>query len=126
MASRPTQLSPKGVLHPRSDLRSVHDGLLSGDEERSTAAREILEGAVKIRGTDRILGPGDAVGTIEVLAEALQQETAEAVMPVRALQVSAASIFDVIEDHTELGLAVIASMAGELLLRPQRDITDVN
>ena len=32
-----------GVLHPRADLRSVHDALVSGDEERSTAAREILE-----------------------------------------------------------------------------------
>jgi hypothetical protein len=32
-----------GVLHPSADLRSVHDAILSDDEERSTAAREILE-----------------------------------------------------------------------------------
>ena len=98
----------------------VHAGDVAAD------AHVILEGAVRIRGSDRVLGPGDAVGTIECLAEVLHTGTAEALMPVRALQVSAASIFDLIEDHTDLGLAVIASMAGELLVRPPRDPSDVN
>jgi hypothetical protein len=32
-----------GILHPRSELRSVHDSLLGGDDDRRAAAREILE-----------------------------------------------------------------------------------
>ncbi len=32
-----------GILHPGADLRSVHDAIVSEDEERSSAAREILE-----------------------------------------------------------------------------------
>ncbi|HWO20991.1 MAG TPA: hypothetical protein VNO30_19625 [Kofleriaceae bacterium] len=31
------------ILYPRADLRSVHDAVLSDDEERSSAAREIID-----------------------------------------------------------------------------------
>ena len=39
----------------------------------------------------------------------------EVVSPVRALEISSSIIFDVIEDHTELGLAIIEALAGGLL-----------
>jgi hypothetical protein len=32
-----------GILHPAADLRSVHDAITSGDDERRTAAREIVD-----------------------------------------------------------------------------------
>ncbi len=33
-----------GVIHPRAELRSVHDGLTGDDGDRLAAAREVLEG----------------------------------------------------------------------------------
>lgn len=35
-----------GILHPRDDLRSVHTAITNGNEERRSAAREILEAIV--------------------------------------------------------------------------------
>ena len=36
-------------------------------------------------------------------------------MPTRALQIPSTMLFDVVEDHSELGLAVVAAFAGMLL-----------
>nr|MDQ3364417.1 hypothetical protein [Myxococcota bacterium] len=37
-----------GILHPRDDMRSVHDGLTGTDEGRHAAAREILDEVVAV------------------------------------------------------------------------------
>ncbi len=37
-----------GILHPRDDFRSLHDALISRDEDHSGAAREILEHLVSL------------------------------------------------------------------------------
>lgn len=80
--------------------------------DATDVAYVIVEGAVRVR--DRILGPGDAVGLLESLAEVPHVESADTLVPTRALQISASALFDLVEDHTDLGLAIIASLAREL------------
>jgi len=47
--------------------------------------------------------------------------TIELVEPVRALKVEAARVFDVIEDHTDFGRAILAVLADSLLAGPRTD-----
>ena len=72
----------------------------------------VLDGAV--RDGKRVLGPDGAIGSLEVLAATPHVETAEAITPARLLEVPAIALFDVIEDHTDLGLAMVASLASAI------------
>jgi CRP-like cAMP-binding protein len=69
----------------------------------------ILDGSVM--GPQGLLGPGHTIGAFETLAERPYRATVEARTPVRALENSANAIFDVLEDHTDLGMAMLASFA---------------
>jgi CRP-like cAMP-binding protein len=80
----------------------------------ATSSYVLIDGTV--RGQDgRTLAPNDALGVIESLAESAYTVTAEAVTHVRALETPSISLFDVIEDHTDLALALVARLASELL-----------
>jgi CRP-like cAMP-binding protein len=61
-----------------------------------------------------MLGPGHTIGALETLAERPYRATIDAATPVRALESSANAIFDVLEDHTDLGMAMLASFAATL------------
>ena len=81
----------------------------------------IIEGASRAAlasGTARELGPGDAIGHLEVLGNLPHRETVEVIAPVRALKIDAPSLFDVIEDHTDFGRAILAVLADALLDAP--------
>jgi len=80
----------------------------------ATASYVIIDGALRTH-DGRTLGPNDALGVVESLAESAYTITAEATTPVRALECPSISLFDVIEDHTELALSLIARLASELL-----------
>jgi CRP-like cAMP-binding protein len=69
---------------------------------------------------DRIVGPGQAWGSLETLGGLRHPATIEASTDVRALVCSGATILDILEDHTDLGLGMIAAFAGALLDRPDR------
>ena len=58
-----------------------------------------------------MLGPDRTLGALEVLAEMPCRDTAEAISQVRVLECPGAALFDVMEDHTELALAMIARLA---------------
>ena len=73
-----------------------------------------LVGAERV-GEPFLLGPGSAVGLREGLANVRHAAAVEVVAPVRALEVTSSCIFDVLEDHTELGLSVIESLSAALL-----------
>ena len=75
----------------------------------------IVDGTAHVRSIDRALGPNDAIGVVESLAESTYIATTEAVTPVRALECPSIALFDVIEDHTDLGLALVSRLASELL-----------
>lgn len=82
----------------------------------ATSSFIIIDGAARSDG-GRTLGPNDAVGVIAALAESAYTTTVEATTVVRALAVPSISLFDVIEDHTDLALSLVARLASELLDR---------
>jgi len=87
-------------------------------DEPARSAHFLLDGNVRVLRPDhapRLLGPGSSLGVIEGLAGVHHAAAVEVVSPVRALEVGSAVIFDVIEDHPELGLSIIEALAGELL-----------
>lgn len=67
------------------------------------------------------LGPGGAIGLLETLAGARHTATVTAVTPVRVLEVASSVIFDVLEDHPDLGLSMLETFARELLDAPPAD-----
>jgi CRP-like cAMP-binding protein len=82
------------------------------------ASYVIVEGAclvVGATGPSRRLGPGDAVGHLEALAGQAHAETTEVVEPLRALKVETSRVFDIIEDHTDFGRAILSVLADCLL-----------
>jgi len=87
-------------------------------DEPARDARFILDGHVRALRADRdphVLGRGSSIGVLESLARVPHTATVEVVAPVRALEISSSVIFDVLEDHTELGLSIIETLAGGLL-----------
>lgn len=78
----------------------------------------LLDGTVRATREDRapcVIGPGGAVGVIESLAGVPHTDTIEVVAPVRALEVAGSVVFDVLEDHMELGLSMLEALASALL-----------
>jgi CRP-like cAMP-binding protein len=83
--------------------------------EPAESAIVILDGTLQAGA--RTIGPGEAIGALEMLARMRHPSEIVTVTPVRALRCSAAAILDVIEDHTELGVAMLAAFARQLLDR---------
>jgi CRP-like cAMP-binding protein len=88
----------------------------AGDPAR--AAYVILDGDLRATTADRgatLLGPGHVIGVLESLAGLRHDATIAVITPVRALEIASTVIFDVLEDHPDLGLAMLQTFAGELL-----------
>ena len=105
------------LAHESEEVRFPAGTTLARAGEIATVAYVIVDGSVRARddrGATRAYGPGDAIAPLEALAELRHERTLEADTPVRALQCTAAAIFDVIEDHTDLGLAMIRTFASRL------------
>jgi CRP-like cAMP-binding protein len=93
--------------------------------DAGTSSYVITEGASRARhasGAARLLGPGDAIGHLEILGHLPYEETIEAIEPLRALKIAAPDLFDVIEDHTDFGRTILAALAGQLLDAPTSHI----
>ena len=83
-----------------------------------TASYVIVEGAlsaIDASGAARKVGPGEAIGHLQALASQPHDETIEVVESMRALKLEASRVFDVIEDHTDFGRAILAVLADGLL-----------
>ncbi|HSN30943.1 MAG TPA: cyclic nucleotide-binding domain-containing protein [Kofleriaceae bacterium] len=80
--------------------------------EPAIASLVIVEGSA--RGPLGELGPGSTIGALETLAEMPHAATIHATSRVRVLESGASALFDVIEDHTDLGMAMLASFASTL------------
>lgn len=83
----------------------------------ATSAFAIIEGAALATrdGSSERLGVGSQVGYLETLAGAQHTTTVEITETARALRSGAPAIFDVLEDHADVGLAMMATFASTLL-----------
>ncbi len=61
------------------------------------------------------LQAGESVGVLEAIAGRPFEVNAEAVAPTRLLRCSLSTLIDVLEDHTDLGLAMVSNAATRLL-----------
>ncbi len=78
----------------------------------------LLDGSVRVVRDGRepyLLGPGSSVGVLESLSGIHHRAGLEVAAPVRALEFGSAILFDVLEDHTELGISMIEALARGLL-----------
>ena len=80
--------------------------------EPAVSSFVIVEGTAL--GPEGALGPGSTIGALATLAEMPHPATIHATSRVRALESGASALFDVIEDHTDLGMAMLASFASTL------------
>lgn len=87
-----------------------------GADESEAFGLIVIEGELALP-DGQTCGPGSAVGLIEAVAGVRHGGGVHATTPVRALRTNATAIFDVLEDHTDVGLAMIAAFASALLER---------
>jgi CRP-like cAMP-binding protein len=113
------RLEPLAMLaHAMQELRWPAGTTIAEADELARDAFVILSGAVarsREGSTGEVAGAGATLGLIETLGGLRYGSTLTALVPTRALQIPIAMLFDVVEDHTELGLAVVAAFASMLL-----------
>lgn len=113
------RLEPLAMLaHAMHELRWPAGTTIAEADELARDAFVILSGAVarsREGGHSDVAGAGATLGLIETLGGLRYGSTLTALVPTRALQIPIAMLFDVVEDHPELGLAVVAAFAGMLL-----------
>jgi CRP-like cAMP-binding protein len=103
------------------EVRVPAGTVLARRGEPAAAAFIVVEGMLQVANGDgiaRTLEAGDTLSSFETLAELPHAVTATARTPVRALAHPATAIYDVIEDHTDLGLTMIRGFARELIRAP--------
>ncbi len=109
------------LAHASEEVALPAGTVMTQAGDAGTSSYVITEGASRAShasGVARLLGPGDAIGHLEILGHLPYEETIEAIEPLRALKIEAPDLFDVIEDHTDFGRAILATLAGQLLDAP--------
>jgi CRP-like cAMP-binding protein len=113
------RLEPLAMLaHAIEELRFDAGETIAAGDEIARDAFVLLAGAASLSrdaGPDDVAGPGAAIGLLETMGGLRYGATITAMVPTRALRIPSAMLFDVIEDHPELGVAVVGAFAGTLL-----------
>lgn len=81
----------------------------------------VLDGAAVARdgdGQTSAVHAGHAIAGLEALAGTWHPATVEATTPVRALRTGTSALLDVLEDHVDLGLAILTRIAAALVETP--------
>jgi CRP-like cAMP-binding protein len=102
------------LAHASEEVAFLPGATIARAGDMATAVSTMIDGSVHASAEDgsiRNLGSGDSLAFLETLAVAPHSLTFEARTPVRALKQSSAAILDVLEDHTDLGLAMIGELA---------------
>lgn len=83
----------------------------------------VLDGTPKLtrpgRDPAQLLRVGDSVGLLETIGQLRHSFDVEAAGPTRLLRCPGAGLIDVLEDHTDLGLAIVRNAATTLLDAPR-------
>ena len=107
-------LAPLAALAQATvEMRFAPGEVIRAAGDRASGILVLLEGVV--RSGAEVGVPNDAIGFYELLAERPHIATTEAASPVRVLHIPEVALVDIMEDHAELGLAILGLLAGELL-----------
>lgn len=102
------------LAHASHELVWEHGTVIATPDRPAAGAYMILDGKVAA-GAGNELAAGDAFGLRETLAGRAHLTMLEAVGPVRALATPGAMLLDVLEDQTDLGLAILRALARDVL-----------
>ncbi|HUJ59413.1 MAG TPA: cyclic nucleotide-binding domain-containing protein [Kofleriaceae bacterium] len=83
--------------------------------EPATSSYVVVDGSVRSSARGDAVFAGGEFGLLETLAGRAHVDTFEAAAPLRVLASSQAALLDVLDDHSDLGFAVLAALAGDLL-----------
>ncbi len=118
-----TRTRVQALVRLAHDSEEVHlpIGTVLHEDEPATGGFVIIEGAVRTNDpASPVLGPGDSLGYLETLAGRPPHRRWTTGTGVRALRTSGAAFLDVLEDHSDIGLALIAAFSTALLDRNAR------
>jgi CRP-like cAMP-binding protein len=101
------------LAHAATEVRWPAGAIVVRAHSRADGSLIILEGT--LRAGNREFGPGHAIGVLETLAGFPHTQTFEATSPVRALTTQAATLLDVLEDHSDFALSMLETFARALL-----------
>jgi CRP-like cAMP-binding protein len=109
------------LAHASEEVSWPAQAIIAHAGEPATSATFIVAGsALALRDYDvSPLRAGAAIGLLETLAGAPHSATVETLSAVRALRCTSSAILDVLEDHTDIGIAMLEAFAAELLDREQ-------
>ena len=96
------------------DIAWVADQTVAANGVAVEDAFIVMAGMLRADGLT--LGEGEAIGLLELLADRPHARTYEATTPTRAIAISGAALFDILEDHNDLGLEMLRAMSRELVV----------
>ena len=114
------------------DVREVRfsaDQLLWQESDEADDTLFIVWGAVRAKnkeGLELRFGPGDIVGFLSAFGESGRWFEARAETELVALQLTPDMLIDIFQDHSELAVAMIRSMAGGLLALIKKELSLAN
>jgi CRP-like cAMP-binding protein len=105
------------LAHASDEVMWPGQTVIARAGEPATSGFVLIDGGVLSThgNTTQLLEAGGPIGHLETLAGLPYRATIETTTPVRVLRSDAAAMLDVIEDHTDVGLAMLATLAGALL-----------
>ncbi|HEX5061910.1 MAG TPA: cyclic nucleotide-binding domain-containing protein [Kofleriaceae bacterium] len=105
------------LAHASEEVQWRAGAVIAHAGEPASGGLIIIDGGARALRDDgeQLFEPGAAIGHLETLAGLPHRATIETTQPVRALRSGAPAIFDVLEDHTDVALAMTATFAGALL-----------
>jgi CRP-like cAMP-binding protein len=106
------------LAHTSKETTWPAGSVIARCDEPARQAYFLLDGNVRALPAEHapyLLGPGSSIGVLEGLAGVRHTATLEVVSPTRALEIGSSLLFDVVEDHPELGLSIIEALARGLL-----------
>jgi CRP-like cAMP-binding protein len=116
------------LAHASEELSWAAGTTVARAGELAAGSLLVIDGALRVHGRESAsdeLGPGQVIGALETLAGTGHAATIEAVTPVRVLQSGGPAIFDLLEDHPDVGISMISTFARILLDRAHRGAAPV-
>ncbi len=101
------------LAHASEEVTFPMGAVVARRGDPATAMCTLLEGVLHAEGTPLLAG--DRISPYAALAELPHPATIEATTRARVLRTAASSIFDAIEDHTDLGLAMTRGFSSLIL-----------
>ena len=106
------------------ELRFRAGSAIHRRSEEAAGPLMVLDGFVRMRRGDgrELVTSRSTIAGLETIAEVAYLADADALTDVHALRLPTGALFDVMEDHSDFAIALLARMAGDLLDRQHQEV----